>query len=218
MKFASLTVALLVATVTHALAAKTPVLAPVDFTACMNTSADYGQPRGTSVGNSDTNFSRLAFTLADPSAGNNFWRGEAEGNNLTIKLSVNAPNAIYTMLNTWWGQADVSNAVVTLRFASGRHKRFNLIGNDRIRDYNDFDFTDTINGRTAQQWWVSDDGNSRLDVQILKLGNDFVGDRLTKVIVSAPSGTGANAMQPILFAIGIDAGGLTSVKTRCSAK
>jgi hypothetical protein len=107
---------------------------------------------------------------------------------------------------------------VTLRFASGRHKTFRLIGDIDIRDYIQNQWTNDIDGTTTQQWWGGEDPTAlRLDVQRYNLGTRFIGDTLRKITVTAPADTDANVLQPVLFAIGIDAGGLTSVRAKCSA-
>ena len=135
--------------------ARPAVLSPVDFSACANQSVALGGPVGASAGNAQTPDSALTFTLLDPTEGNNAWVG-SNGGSIMIKLSVASPKAIYMLMNSVYGQGGVANATVTV-FGSSRISRQNLrlSGNKTIRDYNNWVWTNTINGTSTQEWWTN---------------------------------------------------------------
>jgi hypothetical protein len=204
--------------------AAVPVLAPLDFSACANTSLSIGQPVGAGKGNAATKYSGLTFTLLDPSAGNNVWVGGATGATLDIKLSVTSPTAVYILMNTLYGRAAIANATVLFQGTGKKHKSFTLTGNTTIRDYNNWVWTNTINGTSAREWWTnnlnptSQDQSHRLDAHGFNLGKIFAGQTLTDIIIEAPANAGVNYMEPFVAALGVQyAGGTAPVSTTCTA-
>jgi hypothetical protein len=198
------------------------MLAPLDFSACANFNQAIGQPVGASIGNAGTKDAPLTFTLLDPAAGNNFWLGGATGATLDIKLSVASPTAVYALMNTQYGQAAIANATVLFKGTGQTHKSFRLTGNKTIRDYNNWVWTDTINGTSAQEWWTNNlnpqpnDQSHRLDAHKFSLAPTFTGQTLTDIIFKAPANAGVNYMQPFVAAVGIQyAGGANPVPTTC---
>jgi hypothetical protein len=201
-----------------------PVLAPLDFSTCANFNQAIGQPVGAGKGNAATKDAHLTFTLLDPAAGNNFWLGAATGATLDIKLSVASPTAVYALMNTQYGQSAIANATVVFKGTGKTHKSFKLIGNKTIRDFNNWVWTDTINGTSAQEWWTNnlnpqpDDQSHRLDAHKFTLAPTFTGQTLTDIIFEAPANAGTNYMQPFVAAVGLQyAGGATPVPTTCTA-
>ncbi len=205
-------------------AAAVPMLAPVDFSACANAVGNIGQPVGVSTGNSGKAFAKLGFTLLDPASGNNIWVGGAS-NTLTIKLSVAAPTRVYVLMNTYYGQSGIANGSVVFKGTNSTHKGFSLIGDKTIRDYNNWVWTNSINGTSVQEWWTNnlnpspDDQSHRIDAHLLNLGVTFSGQTLTQIQFRAPATAGVNYMEPVLFAIGVDAGGSSApIPATCVAK
>ena len=191
---------------------------PLDFSACMNDNAPEGQPAGVSKGNTGAANSELKFTLADPAAGNNAWVG-ANGGQIEVKLKATSPSTVYTLMNTFYGQDAIPNATVTFSGTNKTKISFQLVGNTDIRDYNNWTWTNTINGTTTQEWWTNNpnpqqnDQSHRLDVQAFDLSEAFAGQTLTKITIQAPANAGPNYMEPALFAIGV--AGKTKGKTKC---
>lgn len=202
--------------------AKPPVLSPIDFSACANNTQATGAPVGPSLGNAETKFSKLGFTLLDPSLGSDSWLG-APSASLHIKLSVSAPAAVYMLLNTGWGQNAIPNASVEFEGTGGVHKVFKLVGNTTIRDYNNWMWTNTINNKTTQEWWTNnlnpqpDDNSHREDAHEFNTAQLLAGHTLTDIIVKAPANAGPNVMEPLLFAIAVDANqGAGTLPSTCS--
>ncbi len=204
--------------------AATPVLGPVDFSACMNTQYSVNGPVGVTAGNAQTKDSRLTFTLLDPGAGNNLWNG-VSGQKIAIKLSVASPKAVYMLMNTFAGQSGVVNATVVFKGTGGAQMTARLRGDLTIRDYNNWQWTNNINNTSTQEWWTnnlnpqSQDMTHRIDAHKFNLGSAFAGQTLTEITVKSPENAAPNFMSPILFAIGIDypgAGG--TVPSRCTAR
>jgi hypothetical protein len=203
--------------------AKTPILSPVDFSACANNLENAGGPTGASGGNAQTKFSNLTFTLLDPASGVDSWVGGA-GQSLDVKLSVTSPVAIYLLINSKYGQSGIANATIELK-AKGFKKSFKLVGNATIRDYNNWVWTNTLTKKTSQEWWTNnlnpqpDDQSHRYDAHMISTSSLLSGLTLTDIIVKAPANAGGNFMQPLLWAIAVDTGtGAQTIASSCSVK
>jgi hypothetical protein len=222
MRFHALTLAsILLGVAAPPLRAATP-LAVVNISSCVNTSNNIGQPVGAALGNTPKKFAKLGFTLLDPGKGNNLWVGGASAE-LVVKLAVPSPTAVFTLMNTYYGQSGIHNATVTFEGTGGVTKTFALIGNKTVRDYNNYIWTNTVNGTTAEEWWTNnlnpqpDDQSHRLDAQEFNFGTAFSGKTLTKIIISAPKSAAVNYLEPILFAIDVSYPGATgTVASTCS--
>jgi hypothetical protein len=204
--------------------AKTPVLSPIDFLSCANYVANVGAPNGATIGNAETKFSALTFTLLNPQTGNDSWAGTA-GASLDIKVSVASPNAVYLVMNSLYGQSGITNATVELKGTGGVRKTFKLKGNKTIRDYNNWVWTNTLSGKTAEEWWTNnlnpqpDDQSHRQDAHEFNIKKPFAGQSLTDIIIKAPANAGANYMEPLLFAVSVDAGlGSGTLPSTCATK
>lgn len=210
--------ALLLWTITPADAAP-PKLLGVDLSACANVSADLGQPVGKGKGNALTPHAKLKFALLDPALGNNVWRGDL-GATIAFTVSVPSPTAVYTVINTFYGQPGTSNATVRFTGTHGAAATFELIGDVDVRDYNNWIWTNQINGSTTQMWWTNNlsptpfDQSHRLDVQRFDLQAAFAGETLTGISVTAPANAQPGVMESVLFALGID--GVGKRKTSCT--
>jgi hypothetical protein len=195
----------------------------IDISGCVNTQFTAGQPVGKSAGNSGTALSAVRFKLLDPSAGNNVWLGSA-GGSADIRLSVTGASAVDALINTYYGQSGISNATVVLRGTGGARNAFSLVGNTTIRDFNNWTWTNTINGtKRAQEWWTNNldpkpiDGTHRLDVHRFVLGPSFDGQTLTHITIHAPPTAAVNFMEPLLIAVNViysgESGAATCVKS-----
>lgn len=189
----------------------------IDLSKCTNTTADYGQPKGTVKGNGRSPLSLQKFFLIDPSRRPNLWVGTARSW-IEIKLDTTGVVAVYTLLNTWYGEDGVTNAVVVLRGSGGARDTIRLIGDKRIRDYNNASWTNSINNSTTQRWWLSEPtlGNRssrRFDVQ--KYRPAIAGQALSRIEIHAPTGAGPGSMEPMLSAVNVDYVGTAGPKPVC---
>ena len=223
MRFAGVLVGVITTTLASG-AQSAASLASVDFSACANVVASFGQPVGASAGNALTNFSKLKFTLIDPTAADNVWAG-TNGGSIDIKVSIASPIAVYMLMNTFYGQGAIVNGTVTFKGTNKTHRFFKLTGNANIRDYNNWVWTNVINGTTAQEWWTNNlnpqpqDQSKRVDAHRFNLGTTFTGQTLTDIVVTAPSNAGANYMEPALFAVGVHYVGASGVApSTCTTK
>jgi hypothetical protein len=187
-------------------------LVPIDFSACANLSGSVGGPVGTSKGNAGTSLAKLSFVLLDPDAGNNVWVG-ASGSKLIIKLAVASPQGVYLLMNTLYGQSGIVNATVKFKGSGGSKANFKRIGNQSIRDFNNWVFTNDLTKNTAQPWWTNNlnpqpfDQTHRIDAHKFDLSTAFAGQTLKQIEIDAPADAAPNYMQPLLFAVGLDDGG-----------
>lgn len=119
-----------------------------------------------------------------PASGVNYWHSVAAGgpNPRTIEVAVNrfGVQEVHTLINTYWGQpGPASYAVIECLGSDGAYSRKDLVGNADIRDWNDFIFTNAINGTTTQNVVLL--GPHRLDKQMLALPADFHDETLLLV-------------------------------------
>jgi hypothetical protein len=204
--------------------AKAPTLSTVDFSTCANNLENGGGPVGASVGNAQTKFSKLNFTLLDPASGVDSWIGGA-GQTLDVKLSVASPAAVYLLINSGYGQGGIANATIELKAKGGVKKSFKLIGNATIRDFNNWVWTNTLTKRTSQEWWTNNlnpqpqDQSHRYDAHMIDTASLLAGQTLSDIIVKAPANAGPNFMEPLVWAIAVDTGtGAQTIKSSCTAQ
>jgi hypothetical protein len=182
--------------------------AAVDLFACANLNNAGGQPVGFSTGNAPEKDAKLSFYLLDPSTGNNAWAA-GSGASLTITLSVPTAQSVTMLLNSGWGQSGVINATVRLKGTGGAKQTINLVGDDTIRDWNNWIYTNIIDEHKTQEWWTSNlnptpqDQTKRLDAHVFKLNSSFVGQTLTSISVISPPAAASGYMEPLLWAISV---------------
>ncbi len=192
----------------------------IDLAKCFNSKANFGQPVGLKAGNSSAAVRLRKFNLPDPAKTDNLWVG-TRGGSIEIRLGVTGVTAVYTLLNTYYGQDKVANATVLLKGSNDARRSFALAGNKTIRDFNNWIFTNTIDNAVAQEWWTSNkapvprDQTKRIDAQKLVPGTAFAGQTLTRIHVIAPRTAAFNVMQPILFAINVVYSGNAGPKPVC---
>ena len=106
-------------------------------------------------------------------------------------ITVSIPNAanVYTLMNTFFGTTSVAVSV-EFKGTGGADQTFNLTGGTDIRDWNNANWTNTINGTTTQEWFASSNGNDRFDAQQFALSSAFLGQTLTDIIFTAGLDTG----------------------------
>jgi hypothetical protein len=134
----------------------------------------------------------IPFNIASNGAGNQAWAaaiaaGGTTGSNdpggmVSITMNVNIPDAtnVYTLINTWMGQPGPNYyAWLTFMGSDGATYTEDLVGNVDIRDYNNYVFTDSINGTTTTD--VFNSGNQRLDMQNIALPSAFATQTLTTI-------------------------------------
>lgn len=125
-----------------------------------------------------------------PMTGSEMWSSGTVSGTATLMMTPNlfGVDKIYTLMNTAWGQTSPSYTSVTFEGSGGLMQTFELFGNVDIRDYNQNNWTNSINGTTTVAWW--DDGqtgfnaNQRLDMQIFDLLPAFESATLTKITVT----------------------------------
>ena len=199
---AAFTVAVALSPVAAAAKSKN-VSTPVDLTSCVNSVLNTGGPVGTGqVGNAGTKFSNIPFNLLDPTKGNNAWVGQATGNTLTITVSPAAPiSDVYLLTNTVNGVTKKPNETVTVNATGVKPQVDELKGGAQIRDYQQGSFTNTLKGKSTQNWWINSAQTDREDAHVIKIGNKSQKAGVTTVVVQTPANAGSSTFQPIVFAI-----------------
>lgn len=192
----------------------------IDISGCTNAVEDFGQPIGVKKGNAGTDFSKIEFDLIDFRKKNNFWRG-INGALLTIDLAVPKATAVQILINTGWGQAGIPNALVSVESSGGRSKTFKLIGNKTIRDFNNWVFTNNINGTTTQEWWTNNknptpqDQSHRYDAHVIDITSVVKGDALTQIVIAAPQNAATGFLEPFVFGVNVEYDGKPGKKPKC---
>lgn len=159
-----------------------PVLAyhPVDFSAHHNANMqadlDPAFPSGS------VTLGGVPFVI--PEQGNNYWHSVvAVGPNpRSIDIPVNrfGVSEVHTLINTYWGvPGPTSYASLEFFGSDGAYFLKELVGNEDIRDFNDFVFTNAINNTTTVN--VVSVGPHRLDKQRIALPAAFHNQTLEMV-------------------------------------
>lgn len=96
---------------------------------------------------------------------------------LEIAVGVFGVDVAYTIMNTFWGQAQSGLIAVEFVGSDTAFQSFDLVGNNQIRDYNQAVWTNSINGTTTTQAFSNGLGQ-RLDRQMYDLSDDFLDETL----------------------------------------
>lgn len=126
-----------------------------------------------------------------PQSGSNYWHSVvANGPNprrVDIPVGRSGVGEVHTLINTYWGvPGPTSYASLEFFGSDGAYFREDLIGGEDIRDWNNFVFTNTINGTTTQN--VVSIGTHRLDKQQIALPAEFRDQVLETVRLSDNGG------------------------------
>jgi hypothetical protein len=193
----------------------------VDISKCTNDTFDFGQPIGTGKGNAGTDFAKIEFDLIDFKKKNNFWRG-INGAAMIIDLAVPKATAVQILINTGWGQSGIPNALVTVHSSGGAKKTLKLVGNKTIRDFNNWIFTNSINGKDTQEWWTNNkkpqtnDQSHRYDAHVIDISGIVKKDTLTQIVISAPQDAATGFFEPFVFAVNVEYPGQQGPKPKCT--
>jgi hypothetical protein len=173
-----------------------------------NDSFQIGQPVGQSVGNTGTALASLRFDLLDPATTSNVWVGSSTGMTADLQTDIYGATSVATLMNTFYGQLGSAAVTVEFKGSAGADETFTLIGGTDIRDYNNWVWTNSINGTTTQEWWTnnfsptSQDQTHRLDAQLFTLAASFATQTLTDIVFTAGT-SGVNYSEPMLSAVDV---------------
>lgn len=108
--------------------------------------------------------------------------GSVAGGTRTLEIDVNVfgVREAYTLINTHWGQSGPNSYLSVTFIGDSTTEEFQLVGNTDIRDYNQFNWTNTINGTTTREVWSNGRGQ-RLDMQTFALDESFATQTLRKI-------------------------------------
>lgn len=136
-----------------------------------------------------------------PAGGDNIWAaGLAAGPNprtLVIPVGVFGVDAVYTLINSWWGETTPgTKASIEFVGSEGAFLAIDLDGGDDIRDYLENTFTNTINGASTVNVFTAGagiDDEVRLDRQRIDLPEAF-DDQVLETIRILDDGANDNGM------------------------
>jgi hypothetical protein len=186
---------------------------PIDLSALANEPWTYVGPDDFIIINGSTfpigsqNFGGVPFAI--PDGPNNYWAGAAAANfgpgavSLTVPVGVFGVTAVFTVLNTMWGWAGPTPYLfITFTGSKGATWTVGLVGNVKVRDYNQDGNTNTIDNTSTVQVWDNGLGQ-RLDRQEYILPEAFASQELTSVTITdtGDEGNGTNGSRAVLAAL-----------------
>ena len=129
-------------------------------------------------------FNGESFNIASGTSGNAWFSSVAAGNGggtVSVTVQTNVANAlsVSTLINTFWGQSGTSYDSITFTGSKGSFTE-SLTGNNSVRDYNNYVWTNSIKQPTTVAW---SDGSQRLDEQSFSLGS-YAGEDLTSITIT----------------------------------
>ncbi|MBS0378110.1 MAG: PEP-CTERM sorting domain-containing protein [Proteobacteria bacterium] len=168
---------------------------------------------GTGIIFTDWNGADVAIS---PSGTNYAYPGSATIQLGAIALTSSA--TVNTLMSNFFGTANAVEAVVTFTNSKGATASFSLVGDQTIRDYNNYIYTNALQGFnsnaalgsvTAQEWWndqaqLGNDSLQRLDVQSFVLPASWAGTDLVSMTVSNPQSGDWDVLSGVQV---VDAGG-----------
>lgn len=121
------------------------------------------------------------------------WSAEnAAGSNprtLTVPTNIAGATTVYSLINTFWGQGGPNSyASITFNATGGLSHTVSLVGNVDVRDYNQWVWTNTINGTTTQEVFNNNNGQ-RMDMQTFTLPAAFASQTLTSIVIDDNGGS-----------------------------
>lgn len=184
----------------------------VDFSPQFNMSRGYALlGNGATFPYGDQTYNGVPMALGGGPDVNTPWAWTAQevsGNNphvLTVAVGAYGVTRGYSLMNTLWGQSG-PNSYLSIQFnaTGGVTQTFNLVGNEDVRDYNQYIWTNSINGTSTIQVWNNGLGQ-RLDMQTYVLDSAFANQTLTSIVVT-DTGNG-NFQRSLLAGLTLEAGG-----------
>jgi len=186
---------------------------PIDLSSLVNEPWTFQGPGGAGIINGSTfptgpqSFGGLPFNISTGT--NNYWNGAAAANfasgsvSLTIPVGVYGVTSVFTLLNTFWGWAGPDAYLyVTFKGSTGTTETVPLVGNVRVRDYNNDGNTNTINNTSTVQVWENGLGQ-RIDRQEFILPAAFASQMLDSVTITdtGNQGDGTDGSRAVLTAL-----------------
>lgn len=155
---------------------------PLDFSSQYNIGRDYFM-NGHTYPMGDTELGGVPFTLSRGNLiGWNAHLAVGEGPHV-LSIPVNAYGAreVHTLINTFWGQpGPASYLAIEFYGSQGAFARYELVGNDDIRDFSQGNYTNAINGVSTVEVFNNGLGQ-RLDKQTFDLPEVFEGQVLSEI-------------------------------------
>jgi hypothetical protein len=139
--------------------------------------------------------------FAIPVGGNNIWTGTAAAGAkpriLDVAINAAGVTRVHTLINTLWGERDAgARASITFLGSRGARYTVELDGNNHIRDHLWNTRTNTINGTTTRNVFLTGSGQGaapgnqvRLDMQSFTLPAAFATQTLTRIRIADWGGT-----------------------------
>lgn len=124
------------------------------------------------------------FNIANGASGN-AWFSSVQANGgsapqtLTINVNIMNATSVNTLMNTFWGQSGMALDTIEFIGSMGTETQ-TLTGNNTLRDYNNWVWTNSINAPTTVAWT---DTTQRLDEQTFSLGQ-YAGEDLTQIVIT----------------------------------
>ncbi|MBW3623260.1 MAG: Ig-like domain-containing protein [Armatimonadetes bacterium] len=155
------------------------VYQPVDLSLFYNSrhsDLSGGLPKGSTV------LGGIPFDL--PVSGNDHWTSSlVPGPNprtLDVPVNLSGVTEVHTLINTGWGKPG-PESYASLEFfgSNGAYFKKDLVGNQDIRDWSQWSFTNGINGTST--FGVLYRGSHRVDKQRVALPPEFIGQRLERI-------------------------------------
>ncbi|MFT3686295.1 MAG: VPLPA-CTERM sorting domain-containing protein [Phycisphaerales bacterium] len=118
-----------------------------------------------------------------------FGQEDSSQQSLSVATNVNGAVAVHTLINTFWGMPGSEGSFLSITFnaTGGLSHTVDLYGDSDVRDYNQNNWTNSINGTTTQN--VFDNGfGQRMDMQTFVLPAAFANETLTSVVLTDRGG------------------------------
>jgi PEP-CTERM motif len=152
---------------------------------------------GTGLDFADYNGSPIALA---PAGGTALYDGSVTIR-LATPIALNSHAVVNALMNNFFGTANLVEAQVTFTNSAGATASFSLVGDQTIRDYNNYIYTNNLQGFntnpafgkvTAQEWWnddsqVTGSDTQRLDAQTFVLPASWAGTNLTSITIANPT-------------------------------
>lgn len=136
-----------------------------------------------------------------------------------LEITVNhaAVDRVYMIMNTFWGSEDPGIVGVEFVGTDGAFQTFDVVGNDHIRDFNNWIYTNKINGVTTIEAFNNGLGQ-RLDRVTFDLSDDFLDEALSLIRVIDNGGFEYSRVFVVAATVeagGIDCDAIRTLKVSC---